>query len=177
MEDKRPRGLSGDADKGFQIMKMCDECGLFPAEIHLTRIIEQKTESVFLCSACAQKRGIHAEEETPDTQDVSFESAENRECAGCKTTLSEFRGNGLLGCPDCYSTFEKEIELLLRQVHGSAEYLGNKCRLKRNVANDATGITTLRRALDDAIKNEDFERAAVIRDEIRGLNMREGRHA
>jgi protein arginine kinase activator len=158
-------------------MKMCDECGLFPAEIHLTQIIDHKTESVYLCSACAQKRGLHAEGGATGMQDVPSESADNRECACCKTTLSEFRENGQLGCPDCYRSFEKEIELLLRQVHGSAEYLGKKYRLTRNAMNDKAGIMGLRWALDDAIKNEDFERAAALRDEIRDLNMKEGKNA
>lgn len=152
-------------------MKMCDECGLFPAEIHLTRIVEQKTESVFLCRACAQKRGIHADEGSADTQDVSRESVENRECAGCRMTLSEFKSKGMLGCPRCYRTFEKEIELLLRQVRGSAEYRAKECRLKHDTVNDAASITILQGALDDAIKKEDFERAAALRDEIRGLKL------
>jgi protein arginine kinase activator len=156
-------------------MKMCDECGSFPAEIHLTRIVGEKTESLFLCQACAQRRGINAEGEERNTENVSSEPAEKRECAGCGTTLSGFRESGLLGCSECYDMFEQEITRQLRQMRGSAEYRGIKDRLTPDDADGKVGAAGLRHALDEAVKNEDFERAAALRDEIRVLGGKKGK--
>lgn len=166
-------------------MKMCQECGLFPAEIRLTQIADIKSESSYLCTACARKRGIHIAEDIPDTQAALFESAENPECPGCLTTLSDFRGNGRLGCPDCYRTFDREIELLLKQVHGSSDYHGKKYRsvLTDNAPESGrssrrpSGLSMLREALDAAVKKEDFERAAALRDAIDNFNSKEGKCA
>lgn len=150
---------------------------MFPAEIRLTQIADKKSESSYLCTACARKRGIHVAEDIPDTQAALFESAENQECPGCLTTLSDFRGNGRLGCPDCYRTFDREIELLLKQVHGSSDYHGKKYRSVLTDNAPKSGLSILREALGAAVKNEDFERAAALRDAIDNFNSKEGKCA
>ena len=158
-------------------MKMCDDCGLFPAEIHLTQIVEQKSESLFLCADCARKRDVRVGREIPNASAVSYESATDRACTNCRTTLADFRSNGMVGCPDCYRAFDKEIETLLKQVHGSADYQGKKYRTAAAGNTDKVMLSRLRNALESAVKNENFERAAALRDAIRNLNVKEGKCA
>jgi protein arginine kinase activator len=89
--------------------------------------------------------------------------------------LSEFRSKGRLGCPACYEAFDKEIEMLLKQVHGSSDYRGKKYRCTLIDEVNKGGFSQLRMDLDAAIKNEEFERAAVLRDAIHDLNNTEGK--
>ena len=158
-------------------MKMCDDCGLFPAEVHLTQIVERKSESLFLCTECAKKRDIHIAGEIPDAPAASFESAEVRECPNCRTTLSDFRGNERVGCPECYHAFDKEIELLIKQVHGVTDYQGKKYRSAITGNADKVALSKLHKALESAVENENFERAAALRDAIHNLNAKEGKCA
>jgi|WetSurMetagenome_2_1015567.scaffolds.fasta_scaffold116533_2 protein arginine kinase activator len=158
-------------------MKMCDDCGLFPAEVHLTQIVERKSESLYLCTECAKKRDIHFAGEIPETPADPFESAENRECPKCRTILSDFRGNGRVGCPDCYRAFNNEIELLIKQVHGATDYMGKKYRSAITCTTDKVELSKLRKALESAVKDENFERAAALRDAIHNLNSKEGKCA
>ena len=39
-------------------------------------------------------------------------------------TFSEFKEKGRFGCPADYDFFQKELEALLKKVHGSAKYVG-----------------------------------------------------
>ena len=47
-------------------------------------------------------------------------------CPNCKTTLSSFYNTGMLGCPNCYKAFEKEIELALKKIQGRTFHVGKK---------------------------------------------------
>lgn len=40
-------------------------------------------------------------------------------CRYCKTTLSDFYATGMLGCPYCYRTFEKELSSVLIKLQGT----------------------------------------------------------
>ena len=45
-------------------------------------------------------------------------------CAKCKTSLSEFYNTGMLGCPNCYNAFEREIIVALQKVQGRTFHVG-----------------------------------------------------
>ncbi len=148
-------------------MKLCDECGLLPATINLTQIVDNESRSFNLCEVCAKKRGIHiAIEESVFDADETVTSVQriagDRECPSCRMKLSDFRSKGWLGCPACYKTFETEIDELFLQIHGSSEHKGKKYPGEQNRG----GLSRLRQDLDTAIKNEEFERAALLRDAI-----------
>ena len=155
-------------------MKLCDDCGLFPATVHLMQVADgNETRSFNLCVECAKKRGIQISIGEAAADDVSpapvqRPAVRERECPSCRMKLSDFRHKGRLGCPACYGAFAEEIETLFRQVHGSSEHKGKKYRCES--ANDpGEGLSRLRVDLASAIKNEEFERAALLRDAIHGL--------
>lgn len=45
-------------------------------------------------------------------------------CDKCGTTLSAFYQTGMLGCPQCYKVFTKEIIPLLNKIQGSNFHVG-----------------------------------------------------
>ena len=161
------------------VMKQCQECGLNPANVHLTQIIDNQTQSFHLCEECAQKRGIHiviAEQPAMNAQqpEASFDPGDEKECGACHKKLSEFKAKGWLGCASCYTAFEGEIDELLCRVHGAREHRGKQyCRSPESLPS-ASSIGDLRLELETAVKNERFERAAVIRDAISGLKGTSG---
>lgn len=167
-------------------MKMCEECGLHPANIHLTQIVGNETQSFHLCEECAQKRGINIsiDEEAmhsdadADTSAIPLSpgpAGDDRECPSCRMKLSEFRSKGWLGCSGCYRAFEEEIEALLLQSNGSTEHKGKMYRQSAADKKEKADVSQLRSELDSAIKNEEFERAAKLRDAIHQLTGTESR--
>jgi protein arginine kinase activator len=157
-------------------MKMCDECGTNPANVHLTRIQENQTHVFHLCEECARKKGISIsvnedailEEMSGKKEAVTKVREPEKTCGNCGTKLSEFRNKGWLGCAMCYQAFEQEIDELLIQVHGSSMHKGKKYTgaARRMELGD---LKRLRGELAIAIKNEQFEEAAALRDAIHDL--------
>lgn len=156
-------------------MKMCDECGVNPANIHLTQIINNETSISHLCESCAQKKGISISlaEELQQLQEGQQEE-ERITCPHCRTTLADFKEKGWLGCAHCYHAFEKDIDELLIQMHGADEHNGKQYQGKAYFALEEQDIKRLRHQMDIAIRNEKFELAAELRDKILSLTSETG---
>lgn len=155
-------------------MKMCDECGINPANIHLTQIMQNETKVSHLCEECARKKGISVSitEESPETEERSNNTEVDKTCKRCGCTYTQFRSKGWLGCSECYTAFKKEIDELLIQMHGSLIHKGKRYTTHAGTPEALTGeMKRLRHELAIAIKNEEFEQAASIRDVIHTMKQ------
>ncbi|MBN1980990.1 MAG: UvrB/UvrC motif-containing protein [Chitinivibrionales bacterium] len=161
--------------------KLCDECNLNQANIHLTQIVQDEVSVLHLCEECARKKGISIvieHEQQPGAIDQSDDSTTtNKEqssdekekeihCSVCHTSLTDFKSNAMLGCPACYSAFAKEVDTLLLQIHGSNSYKGSRRVVEPIPVQETSDIEALRMELCSAIRQEKFELAALLRDRI-----------
>lgn len=96
-----------------------------------------------------------------------------KRCARCGSTLRDFRERGKAGCPDCYAAFSVELEPTIRSMHGSAAHTGRAPAKWKKKLDRAGRLKELRTALDEAIKKEEFEEAARLRDAIRETQGKE----
>jgi protein arginine kinase activator len=108
------------------------------------------------------------------------------QCPHCGYQLSTFRQNGRLGCTQCYDSFRKVLDSLISSIHGNVRHAEPKAPIQpgpetpvaREEAakpEEETGdpqLKALRKKLKDAIKEERYEDAAVIRNEIRKIEKR-----
>jgi protein arginine kinase activator len=108
------------------------------------------------------------------------------QCPHCGYQLSTFRQNGRLGCTYCYDSFRTVLDPLISGIHGSVRHTEAKApippveetqALREETAKPAedTGdpqIMALRKKLKDAIQEERYEDAAMIRNEIRKLEKK-----
>ena len=155
-------------------MKLCDECGTNPANIHLTQIMQNSTQVSHLCEECARKKGISVSmgDEVPETAPAKNTRVIDKTCKRCNCTYELFRSKGWLGCSECYVAFEQEIDELLMQMHGSLIHKGKRYTPPGRSPQALTGeIKRLRHELAIAIKNEEFEQAATIRDAIHSIKQ------
>jgi protein arginine kinase activator len=160
----------------------CQDCGKKEATVHLTQVINDQKVVLNLCEECADKRGFHN-----PLEGVPFPLAEflasmlsqaqmkkpakeaDVVCSACGLGFSEFTKAGRLGCGNCYVTFKEQLDDLLRKVHGSTQHRGKFPRTKRDVMKPLWEENKLQEELKKAIEQEDFERAAQIRDQIKAL--------
>jgi protein arginine kinase activator len=105
-------------------------------------------------------------------------------CATCGTTWEAFKNAGMLGCPNCYEEFEARLIPLIERAHeGASQHVGKAPARASGQAADsrsravaalveerAQRVSALRRMLDDAVRGEQYERAAQLRDELRRLS-------
>ena len=157
----------------------CDNCNK-TATVHLTEIKGGKKIEKHLCEQCAaQNEGLPVKSHMPInellTNFVMAHSGLQKEtgsgCESCGITWAEFRQNGLLGCANDYSVFEKDLTPLLQRAHDNATHHVGKVPARRG----GTGVPVkrqvdlarLRKDLQRAVEAEDYERAAKLRDQIR----------
>jgi protein arginine kinase activator len=88
-------------------------------------------------------------------------------CDTCGLTYAAFRQHSLLGCPQCYESFEAILGPLLERAHAGGERHMGKVP-HRCGADDQRQVhlTRLRQRLDEAVAAEDYEVAADLRDQI-----------
>ncbi|MCX7726135.1 MAG: UvrB/UvrC motif-containing protein [Chitinispirillaceae bacterium] len=158
-------------------MNLCEMCGKNQAEVHLTQIIENNTTTFHLCEECARKRGIDisllGNSEKREEERISV--SDTKRCNKCGFTYENFKTKGWLGCDKCYYTFRGEIEALLLELNGTLEYKGRVFPSKSKETREEElrkKIKTLRAQLMRAIKNEQFEEAASIRDAIQSISRK-----
>lgn len=154
----------------------CDHCGENEAVIHLTQIVNNQMGTVHLCETCAAEKGLEphsAPDNFPLTdflaqmgKEMSDEPSGDQ-CGFCGLRLEDFKKTGRLGCPECYVTFESHLRNLFRRLHGGTQHVG-KVYLPADPteADRQQRLVRLRQKLDQAVRTEDFERAARLRDEI-----------
>ncbi len=159
---------------------VCDQCRERDAVVHLTQIVESAVTQVHLCEKCAAERGIETTVTVPKNPLGDFLQAVQQQaaqmpgdaarCAYCGTSLRDFRASGRLGCAHCYGAFEQGLRELLRRVHGGTKHEGWRYGVRDPdlMTRDLT-LQQMREKLQRAVAQEEFETAALLRDQIRGL--------
>ena len=163
---------------------MIDEIGvLFGSETekqYLTEIINGEKIEKHLCQDCAATEGITIKAEVPISQlleDFILQSGIEAEagaaeaaCQVCGMKFSEFRNGGLLGCPNDYDAFEKGLlGLMERAQEGATQHIGKVPHGADEAQKRQAAILRLQAELKTAITAEDYERAAILRDQMKEL--------
>ena len=91
---------------------------------------------------------------------------EESRCPVCNMTYSDFKRTGKLGCSQCYTTFEKPLYQVLRQIHGNPVHSGKIPANMKSELSKKRKLEDLRDKLQNAVKNENYEEAAKIHKEI-----------
>ena len=120
-------------------------------------------------------------------------------CSKCATTLAEYHNTGRLGCPDCYDSFRDHLKPILERMHRGTTHRGTVPSELEEASNTNTNrssdsnpkqsankndapeqpehtsatpesIPHLQSQLDQAVKAENYEQAAELRDRLRNLS-------
>jgi protein arginine kinase activator len=159
---------------------VCDRCRSAPADVRYTQIKDGKMNEMRLCTACAQEMGLGGKafkggaivhdllhEVLPGTSDD--EPGTYRSCPSCGLTYGQFRRTGRLGCEECYQAFHSELAPLFERIHRGIRHVGKSPDRTPEQRGVARRLAELSGLLDEAVKNEAFEEAARLRDQIREL--------
>ena len=85
---------------------------------------------------------------------------------------ADFKKAGRLGCPECYETFAEPLGGLLKTMHKGTRHVGKVPESLRQTLDFSDRLKGLQKKLAKAIEEEDFEKAAVLRDEIKQITAR-----
>jgi protein arginine kinase activator len=161
---------------------VCDVCKESDAVIQLTVSAGTGVTQLHLCEKCAAERGVETTISMPKPALGDFLQSVHQQmslgqgagdavrCTFCSATSRDFRSTGRLGCARCYSAFEASLRDLLRRVHGSSKHAGRNYEPPMGEELQRTStMLELRDRLSRAIATEQFELAATIRDQLRGM--------
>jgi protein arginine kinase activator len=165
----------------------CEICKTNTATVHLTEIIDgQRTES-HLCQSCAQKEGVTIKSQLSLNELLSSlisahqQTDENigseksrRACPECGITMEQFRKQALLGCPNDYDIFENDLREIIEKTQDNnlthkGKVPAQTQTISQNVPQEQNKTEELKKQLDEAVKKEDYELAAKIRDQLKTL--------
>lgn len=175
---------------------LCSNCGKNEANVRYTRIINGEKTEFALCEECAKKVGLDdidfsmpinfsnfiSDFFEDDAILPSFAKIGIEKCPKCGLTYNEFVNNGKFGCGECYNTFSDRLDAILKNLHGSYKHIG---RAPKNIVKEMDmqkektttkkidekqeKIEKLNKDLQKAIKEERYEDAAKLRDEIKKI--------
>ena len=177
---------------------LCQNCKENEANVKYTQIINGVKKEMNLCEECAKKLGIEEINFNIPISFSSFfgdflneynnsdfipmlSRPTELQCSQCNMTYDEFMNTGKFGCANCYNTFADKIDPVLNRLHGSTKYIGRKAKVSNNVLKKADNkhqvkekdnndnLKNLKDQLRNAIKEERYEDAAKLRDQIKKI--------
>lgn len=164
---------------------LCQKCQKKVANIQLTQIINSKKHVIYLCENCVKEEGklnigsplsindfFSGIMGMPYMASVKAPSPEST-CNTCKMSYNEFEKTGKVGCADCYKTHGEKFIPLFKRLHGSIQHNGKIPGRIDNEVKVSREIRKLKENLDVCIKNEEYEKAAQIRDQIKEIQLKE----
>jgi len=165
----------------------CQICNKKTATIHLTEISDGLRTEMHLCERCAAEQGVAAKSQIsinellssllaaqPSDEELFGPTETKISCPRCGFTLEQFRKEAVLGCPYDYELFEKSLLPLIERAHdGKTSHCGKVPSKAPQQAKKQMELANLRQQLDTAVRKEDYELAAKLRDKINQLENRE----
>jgi protein arginine kinase activator len=161
---------------------LCSICKEKEATVHLTNIAGDKMQKVDLCEECAKSKGMNdptafslADQLFGLGAALEIEQAGGStglKCPACGFTQADFKKAGRLGCSQCYATFAEPLEGLLKTMHKGTRHVGKVPESLRKNRDLSDRLKLLQKKLGKAIDREDFEEAAILRDEIKQTSAR-----
>jgi len=127
--------------------------------------------SDFATSSSAEQISALAES-TSGTVDTAGAGAEASACSQCGTTYRQFRSSGKFGCPNDYVVFKPKLDDLLEKIHGKNQHIGKVPSRAGDQVAIQEELLELKTDLEQAVKDEQYVRAAELRDLIHRLEGR-----
>lgn len=160
----------------------CDICGIQEATVHLTEVIDDEVTKLHLCEKCAKTKSEEMQSQfgltdllsglmdfAPSAPESEVRSSTKVKCPVCGTTYHDFQKTGRLGCGRCYDVFAKNLSELFRKIHGSDKHVGKMPYRGEKTLEEQQDLQRLKKELNELVRSEEFEKAAVLRDRIKEL--------
>lgn len=175
-----PRPGAGASALERMNLMLCEECKVNEAAYTISVMVGGEVTTRHLCGDCMAKMNMDLQSGNIKSllssilsaitgNDTSEERQADVVCPRCHTTLSQFTKSGRLGCPKCYEAFREQLQPMLLQIHGRVQHAGREPLNTSEAQRQRTRQEELTRQMEQAVAQEDFETAAIIRDQLKAL--------
>lgn len=162
----------------------CESCGENEAKFHYTKIYNGNIEEKHLCESCAANDydyDFDFENHFSmnkfftgliDEPVKSVKEEDELRCEKCGQTYTQFKNEGRFGCDECYITFKNKLDSLIKGLHGHNHHSG---KIPKHSSQDIflkREKDDIKRELEESIKQERFEKAAILRDKLKDISIK-----
>lgn len=165
---------------------LCQNCKKNEATTHIKRVLNGEATESHLCSNCAQNLGVgnFFDDFSLNMPDIfshffgdsafALEGGRLDRCEKCGCCFDDIIKSGSVGCADCYEKFYSKLLPSIQRIHGKARHSGKVPKITKEVVTPKEKTTQekiqdLQQDMQKAIEQQNFEQAAILRDEIKKL--------
>lgn len=165
---------------------LCQSCGRNAATTYVKTIINGSLSEYALCPECAGKLGYadlfgdwgfnFSTILGNSPVGVEKEPQKTLRCDFCGSSFEDIVESGKVGCASCYRVFHNRLIPSIQRIHGNAVHQGKRpgsaamiLRPRTEIRPVETELEIKQKEMERAIKEQNFEYAAVLRDEIKLL--------
>ena len=154
---------------------LCNECGKNEANVHLTHMINGKKTESHMCEECAKKNNgiLNSNFSMENLFAAMLNNAFNtktyiptKECSSCGMTYDNFRNTGKFGCSHCIDSFKGRLMPAIKSMQGHDKHTGKIPKRAGGKYKVQMDIEKLKKDLNAAVQQEEYELAAELRDKI-----------
>lgn len=171
---------------------ICQHCNKKEATTHFKQNINGEKTEMYLCSDCAKELGVNEVFE-PITMSSFFGNflgastaalnslAGVDRCSFCGSSFNDIVKSGKVGCANCYDKFYDRLSPSIEKLHGKTKHIGKTISYTKTTEEvsdekeQSSQTDKLKAELKKAIKEENFEKAAELRDKIRELSTEDNK--
>lgn len=164
---------------------LCDHCKQRKATVHIKENFNGHLSERYFCEDCAEEKKsasalfsftVHDLVSSYLDQDVWVDAhgtkLGEKACSHCGQTYLQYKKTGLMGCGKCYMEFRPMMIPLIRRIQGSSQHIGKLPKKEERIQRFKKQTKHLRSMLKEAIDTEEYEKAAEIRDQIKGFEQK-----
>lgn len=170
---------------------LCNKCKKREATTHVKSVVNGEYEEYMLCSECAKELSYNNvwNDFSSDFSSIlgSFfsnalpERSVTTRCPVCKSTFHDIQSSSKVGCAKCYEVFYADLMPSIRRIHSNTTHNGKRPpvtaklnspvseSMKADDSSKSNEIELMKTKLDEAVKEQNFELAAELRDKIKEM--------
>jgi protein arginine kinase activator len=161
---------------------VCEKCKKKEGLVLFTEVRDKKKIQMCLCEECAQNQSQCIEKPSFSysiksvlsqfLEMISSQSEKTLQCSKCGMTYQQFQKKSRLGCEEDYVIFEEMLTKILESIHGASQHIGKTPKPSDAILEKMTRqkkMDILQKQLEEAIQEEKYEDAAILRDQIKKL--------
>ncbi|MCI6007810.1 UvrB/UvrC motif-containing protein [Oscillospiraceae bacterium LCP25S3_E10] len=158
---------------------ICELCGKNQATTHVKSMVNGEYTEMWLCPHCAKEKGFGSLFAHTATDFSSFlgsffgdglpSRTSATRCKSCGSSFADIARSGKVGCADCYTNFYDELLPSIQKIHGNIQHTGKVVAGAGADLKLSREIEKTRQELAQAVKEQNFELAAKLRDKINDL--------
>lgn len=157
---------------------LCQSCEKRQATTHIKTILNGELKEYNLCPECAQKMGYGSffggigfdlDKLFGSFMGNAGPGKNTKRCQCCGSSFEDIAKSGKVGCAGCYDVFSEELLPSIQRIHGRTCHTGKLARSAGTEVKIKNEISKCKNELNEAIKSQEFEKAAELRDRIKEL--------